>query len=142
MKSTSLAIAFTLALPLALGMARAASAHETGYSHQDDNVYHDRSGGRHIDHEQLPDGTHVDHEYGRHGRHIDHEYRPDGEHIDHEYGRHGKHIDHEYGVNGEHIDHDYTRGRHVDYDRSPRSYDPYYGGDPYRYDRRPYHTHS
>jgi hypothetical protein len=129
MNSKTLAIALFAALPLTFGMARAVSAHDSGYN------------GR-IDREYRSDGTRVDHEYGRHGKHIDHEYRPDGTHIDHEYGRNGKHVDHEYRQDGQHIDHDYTSGRHVDRHRSRSSYGPYYGGDPYRYDRGRYHTHS
>src|SRR5215472_19181132 len=95
-------LAMVAALPLALAIGRAASAHETGDSHWDGNVYHDRSYGRHVDHEYRPDGDHIDHEYGRHGRHVDHEYTPDGEHIDHVYGPHGRHVDHEYSPDGEH----------------------------------------
>ncbi|MGH7896879.1 MAG: hypothetical protein ACREQQ_02940, partial [Candidatus Binatia bacterium] len=86
-------------------------------SHRDGTVYHDRSRGHHVDREFRPDGTRIDHEYGRHGKHVDHEYRPDGKHVDH----------------------DYSRGGHVDYDRPRWSFDS--GRDPYRDDRRGYHTH-
>jgi len=89
MISRVLSLAIVVALPLALTVGTAASAHESGESHWDGNVYHDRSYGRHVDPEYRPDGDHIDHEYGRHGRHIDHEYTPDGVHIDHEYGRNG-----------------------------------------------------
>jgi hypothetical protein len=138
MKSRVLALAFVAALPLVLTFGRIASAHETGKSHWDGSIYHDRSYGRHIDHEYRPDGDHIDHEYGPHGRHTDHEYTPDGRHIDHVYGRYGTHVDHEYLPDGEHIDHDYSGGRHIDRYRPPWSYDTYRQDD---YDGRFYHTH-
>lgn len=122
-------------LPVALLVSRPVSAHEDGSSHRDGNVYHDRLG-----------GGHIDHEYGRRGKHVDHEYGPDGRHIDHDYTR-GRHVDHDYSYGG-HVDHDYTYGGHRDrIYRYPRSswydrYDPRYGRgfddgyyryDPYRY---------
>src|SRR2546421_4816196 len=125
MNSRLLSLVSLVALPLALTVGRVASAHESGASHWDGNVYRDRSYGRHVDHEYRPDGDHIDHEYGPRGRHIDHEYTPDGLHVDHEYGRHGKHIDHEYFPNGRHVDHDYSRGGHVDYERPRGSFDTY-----------------
>ncbi len=114
----------TVALPAAFLISGPVSAHEDGRSHQDGNVYHDRSGGRHVDHERLPKGGHIDHDYTR-DRHVDHDYSSGG-----------------------HIDHDYTYGRHRDriyrypnsnwFDRYDRWYDRdfddgYYRYDPYRY---------
>ena len=106
-----LASFMAIALPLALTAVTPAFAHENGRSHEDGNVFHDRSN----------------------GRHVDHEYGPNGEHIDHDYTG-GRHVDHDYSYGG-HIDHDYTNGRHVD--RVYRYPDPdAYGYGGYRYGGR------
>jgi hypothetical protein len=110
-KTRLLASFIAFALPLALTAVAPAFAHEDGTSHEDGNVFHDRSYGRHVDHEHGPNGEHIDHDYTG-GRHVDH---------DNSYGGH--------------IDHDYTNGRHVDRVYRYPDRDPY-GYDGYRYDGR------
>jgi hypothetical protein len=131
-----LASFMTLALPLALTAVAPAFAHEDGTSHEDGNVFHDRSYGRHVDHEHGPNGEHIDHDYTG-GRHVDHDYSY-GRHVDHDYTG-GRHVDHDYSYGG-HIDHDYTNGRHVDRVYRYPDRDPY-GYDGYDYDGRFDHTH-
>lgn len=74
MKIRLLASFMALALPLALTAVAPAFADEDGTSHEDGNVFHDRSYGRHVDHEYGPNGEHIDHDYTN-GRHVDRVYR-------------------------------------------------------------------
>src|SRR5229473_2289666 len=93
-----LASFMTLALPLALTAVAPAFAHEDGTSHEDGNVFHDRSYGRHVDHEYGPNGRHVDRVY----RYPDRDpYGYGGYDYDGRFSHtHRRYYDPDYGYNG------------------------------------------